>query len=278
MNLEELSRQFDFGGRTVVVTGATGVLGGEIACALVGCGANVAMLDRNLEPGKGLIDLMGDAAASRVALVSGDVLDLESLQSASALILERFGRVDALVNAAGGNKPEATTGPARSFFDLPPDALRAVFDLNLLGTILPCQVFGRPMAARGEGVILNISSMNAFRPLTRVSAYSAAKAAVSNFTQWLAVHMAQEYSPRIRVNAIAPGFLLTRQNRFLLTDEQNGELTPRGTSILAHTPMARFGEPSDLLGATLWLLSPASSFVTGVVIPIDGGFSAFSGV
>ena len=278
MNLVELSRQFDFGGRTVVVTGATGVLGGEIACALVGCGANVAMLDRNLEPGKGLIDLMGDAAASRVALVSGDVLDLESLQSASALILERFGRVDALVNAAGGNKPEATTGPARSFFDLPPDALRAVFDLNLLGTILPCQVFGRPMAARGEGVILNISSMNAFRPLTRVSAYSAAKAAVSNFTQWLAVHMAQEYSPRIRVNAIAPGFLLTRQNRFLLTDEQNGELTPRGTSILAHTPMARFGEPSDLLGATLWLLSPASSFVTGVVIPIDGGFSAFSGV
>jgi NAD(P)-dependent dehydrogenase (short-subunit alcohol dehydrogenase family) len=278
MNLEELSRQFNFGGRTVVVTGATGVLGGEIACALVGCGANVAMLDRNLEPGKGLIDLMGDAAASRVALVGGDVLDLESLQSASALILERFGRVDALVNAAGGNKPEATTGPARSFFDLPPDALRAVFDLNLLGTILPCQVFGRPMAARGEGVILNISSMNAFRPLTRVSAYSAAKAAVSNFTQWLAVHMAQEYSPRIRVNAIAPGFLLTRQNRFLLTDEQNGELTPRGTSILAHTPMARFGEPSDLLGATLWLLSPASSFVTGVVIPIDGGFSAFSGV
>jgi len=278
MNLEELSRQFDFSGRTVVVTGATGVIGGEIACALVGCRANVAMLDRNLEPGKALIDLMGDAAVSRVALVGGDVLDLKSLQSASALIVERFGRVDALVNAAGGNKPEATTGPARSFFDLPPDALRAVFDLNLLGTILPCQVFGRLMTARSEGVILNISSMNAFRPLTRISAYSAAKAAVSNFTQWLAVHMAQEYSPRIRVNAIAPGFLLTRQNRFLLTDEQTGELTPRGTSILAHTPMARFGEPSDLLGATLWLLSPASSFVTGVVIPIDGGFSAFSGV
>src|SRR5512136_1778928 len=154
MNLEELSRQFDFSGRTVVVTGATGVIGGEIACALVGCGANVAMLDRNLEPGKALIDLMGDAAASRVALVGGDVLDLESLQSASALIVERFGRVDALVNAAGGNKPEATTGPARSFFDLPPDALRAVFDLNLLGTILPCQVFGRLMTARSEGVIL----------------------------------------------------------------------------------------------------------------------------
>ena len=278
MNLEELSRQFDFSGRTVVVTGATGIICGEIACALAGCRANVAMLDRNLEPGKGLIDLMGDAAAARVALVGADVLNLDSLQSASRLIVERFGGVDALVNGAGGNKPEATTGPARSFFDLPPDALRAVFDLNLLGTILPCQVFGRLMTERSEGVILNISSMNAFRPLTRISAYSAAKAAVSNFTQWLAVHMAQEYSPRIRVNAIAPGFLLTRQNRFLLTDEQTGELTPRGRSILAHTPMARFGEPPDLLGATLWLLSPASSFVTGAVIPIDGGFSAFSGV
>jgi len=278
MNLEDLSRQFDFSGRTVVVTGATGIIGGEIACALAGCRANVAMLDRNLEPGQGLIDLMGKEAAARVVLVGGDVLDLESLRSASALIVERFGGVDALVNGAGGNKPEATTGPARSFFDLPPDAVRSVFDLNLLGTIFPCQVFGRLMTERGEGVILNISSMNAFRPLTRISAYSAAKAAVSNFTQWLAVHMAQEYSPRIRVNAIAPGFLLTHQNRFLLTDERTGELTPRGTSILAHTPMGRFGEPTDLLGATLWLLSPASSFVTGAVIPIDGGFSAFSGV
>jgi NAD(P)-dependent dehydrogenase (short-subunit alcohol dehydrogenase family) len=204
MNLEELSRQFDFSGRTVVVTGATGIICGEIACALAGCRANVAMLDRNLEPGRGLIDLMGDEAASRVALVGADVLNLDSLQSASRLIVERFGGVDALVNGAGGNKPEATTGPGRSFFDLPPDALRAVFDLNLLGTILPCQVFGRLMTERSEGVILNISSMNAFRPLTRISAYSAAKAAVSNFTQWLAVHMAQEYSPRIRVNAIAP--------------------------------------------------------------------------
>jgi NAD(P)-dependent dehydrogenase (short-subunit alcohol dehydrogenase family) len=278
MNLETLSRQFDFSGRTVAITGATGVLGGEIACALAGCRANVAMLDRNLEPGERLLELMGDAAASQVALVGCDVLDLESLERASVSIVERFGRVDALVNAAGGNDPEATTGSAQPFFDLSPDALRSVFDLNLLGTILPCQVFGRLMAARREGAILNISSTNAFRPLTRVPAYSAAKAGVSNYTQWLAVHMAQEYSPAIRVNAIAPGFFLTRQNRFLLTDEQTGELTPRGKSILAHTPMARFGEPSDLLGAVLWLLSPASSFVTGVVIPIDGGFSAFSGV
>jgi NAD(P)-dependent dehydrogenase (short-subunit alcohol dehydrogenase family) len=278
MNLDEMSHQYDFCGRTVVITGATGVLGGEITCALAGCGANVALLDCNLGPGKELLDAMGPAAASRAALVAGNVLEIDSLQEAATLIVERFGRVDALVNAAGGNKPEATTRSGQSFFDLSPDALRWVFDLNALGTILPCQVFGRLMAERGEGVILNISSMNAFRPLTRIPAYSAAKAAVSNFTQWLAVHMAQEYSPQIRVNAIAPGFFLTRQNRFLLTDERTGELTPRGRTILAHTPMARFGEPSDLLGATLWLLSPAASFVTGIVVPIDGGFSAFSGV
>jgi len=148
----------------------------------------------------------------------------------------------------------------------------------LLGTILPCQIFGRGMAERSEGVILNVSSMNTFRPLTRIPAYSAAKAAVSNFTQWLAVHMAQNYSPRIRVNAIAPGFFLTDQNRFLLTDKDSGELTSRGQAVIAHTPMNRFGTPDDLLGATLWLISPAAAFVTGVVVPIDGGFSAFSGV
>jgi NAD(P)-dependent dehydrogenase (short-subunit alcohol dehydrogenase family) len=278
LNLDDLTRQYDFSGRTVVITGATGVLGGEIACALAGCRANVAMIDRNLEPGEGLLDLMGPDSASRAALVYGDVLDADSLRGAADRILERFGRVDALVNGAGGNKPEATTDAGHTFFDLPADALRWVFDLNLIGTILPCQVFGKTMAERGEGVILNISSMNAFRPLTRIPAYSAAKAGVSNFTQWLAVHMAQEYSPRIRVNAIAPGFFLTRQNRFLLTDERTGDLTPRGQEILAHTPMARFGEPADLFGAVLWLLSPASSFVTGTVVPIDGGFSAFSGV
>ena len=156
--------------------------------------------------------------------------------------------------------------------------MRFIFDLNIVGTILPSQVFGREMAERGEGVILNLSSMNAFRPLTRIPAYSAAKAGVSNFTQWLAVHMAQEYSPRIRVNAIAPGFFLTAQNRFLLTDKETGALTPRGKTIIDHTPMNRFGDPADLLGTVLWLLSPASEFITGVVVPIDGGFSAFSGV
>ena len=277
MDLTELTRMYDFTGQTIVITGGTGILGGEIACALVGCGANVALLDRNLDPAQGLLDRLGPLAC-QVAVVGSDVLDVGSLRQAAQLILDKFGRIDALVNAAGGNRPQATTAPDHSFFDLPADALRWVFDLNILGTMLPSQVFGKLMAEKGEGVILNISSMNAFRPLTRIPAYSAAKAGVSNFTQWLAVHMAQEYSPRIRVNAIAPGFFLTTQNKFLLTDEKTGDLTPRGQSIITHTPMARFGQPEDLFGTVMWLLSPASAFVTGIVVPIDGGFSAFSGV
>jgi NAD(P)-dependent dehydrogenase (short-subunit alcohol dehydrogenase family) len=183
-----------------------------------------------------------------------------------------------LINAAGGNHPGATTGPERSFFDIPEAALRHVVDLNLVGSILPSQVFGRMMADEGEGVIINISSMSAYRPLTRTIAYSASKAAVTNFTQWLAVHMAQEYSPKIRVNALAPGFFHTSQNHFLLFDQKTGALTPRGKTIIDHTPMKRFGNPEDLLGGLFWLLSPAAEFVTGAVIPIDGGFSAFSGV
>jgi NAD(P)-dependent dehydrogenase (short-subunit alcohol dehydrogenase family) len=277
MNSSELNRLYDFSGQTVVVTGGTGTLGGEIACALVGCGANVAILDRNLTPATRILELMEPRANQAVA-IGTDVLNIESLREAAQTVRKKFGTVHCLVNAAGGNKPQATTSADLSFFDLPTEALRWVFDLNLLGTILPSQVFGKTMAEKGDGVILNVSSMNAFRPLTRVPAYSAAKAGVSNFTQWLAVHIAQVYSPRIRVNAIAPGFFLTQQNKFLLTDEQTGALTPRGKSILDHTPMARFGQPEDLFGAVLWLLSPASAFVTGVVVPIDGGFSAFSGV
>jgi len=193
-------------------------------------------------------------------------------------VLARFGRVDILINGAGGNKKQATTSPDLSFFDLPADAVQWVFNLNFIGTLLPCQVFGKVMADQGEGIILNVSSMNAFRPLTRIPAYSAAKAAVSNFTQWLAVHLSQKYSTDIRVNAIAPGFFLTEQNRFLLSDEVTGELTPRGRTIIDHTPMARFGQPGDLIGTVLWLLSSGATFVHGVVVPVDGGFSAFSGV
>jgi len=278
MNLEELQSLYDFSDRTALITGGAGVLGSEIACALVGCNANVVILDRDQELAQKVIERFPKVVKGHAIRVYGDVLNTETLHQANETIKTEFGAVDVLINAAGGNHPSATTKPDLSFFDLPLDALRHVGDLNLLGTILPCQVFGRGMAERGEGVILNISSMNAFRPLTRIPAYSAAKAAINNFTQWLAVHMAQNYSPRIRVNAIAPGFFLTEQNRFLLTDKDTGELTARGQSILAHTPMNRFGTPDDLLGATLWLVSPASAFVTGAVIPIDGGFSAFSGV
>jgi NAD(P)-dependent dehydrogenase (short-subunit alcohol dehydrogenase family) len=277
MTVAQLDRAHDFTGVTVAITGGAGVLGGEMACALACLGANVAILDRNVAHAPALLDRMGPHA-SRAAVIETDVLDPASLARALDVMQQRFGRVDALINGAGGNHPKATTGANASFFDLPPEALRWVFDLNLIGTMLPSQVFGRAMAKEGVGTILNVSSMNAFRPLTRIAAYSAAKAGVSNFTQWLAVHMAQEYSPRIRVNAIAPGFFLTDQNRFLLTDEKTGELTDRGRTIISHTPMGRFGKPEDLLGAVLWLLSPASAFVTGIVVPIDGGFSAFSGV
>ena len=280
MNLDELHSLYDFTDRTVLVTGGAGVLGFEIARTLVECNANVVILSRDQERGvKSVAEITKDVKGNgRAIYVRGDVLEMDTLQEAKETILSQFGHVDTLINAAGGNHPSAMTSADLSFFDLPIDALRHISDLNLLGTIIPCQVFGRGMAERGEGVILNVSSMNAFRPLTRIPAYSAAKAAINNFTQWLAVHMAQNYSPRIRVNALAPGFFLTEQNRFLLTDKDTGELTARGQSILAHTPMNRFGIPRDLLGATMWLISPAASFVTGAVIPIDGGFSAFSGV
>ena len=277
MNLNELTKMYDFTGKTAVITGGAGILGGEMACALVGCGANVAILDLDPNLAERLMPRL-EAGPGQAIVLATDVLKTEVLEQTAQQVIEAFGRVDCLINGAGGNSPRATTGPDQPFFDLPPDAFRFVFDLNIIGTILPSQVFGKYMAEQGEGVILNISSMNALRPLTRIPAYSAAKAAVSNFTQWLAVHIAQEYSPHIRVNAIAPGFFLTTQNRFLLTDEASGELTPRGQAIIDHTPMGRFGDPEDLLGAVLWLISPASAFVTGVVVPIDGGFIAFSGV
>jgi NAD(P)-dependent dehydrogenase (short-subunit alcohol dehydrogenase family) len=268
---------YDFSGSVAVITGGGGVLCGTMARALSGAGAKVAVLDIKPEAAEKVAEAIR-AGGGEALGVRCDVLDRASLEGAAVKIRNAFGRVDILVNGAGGNKPQATTGPESAFFDLPPDALRWVFDLNLMGVVLPSQVFGRLMAKAKRGVILNIASMNAFRPLTRIPAYSAAKAGVANFTQWLAVHMAQEYSPEIRVNAIAPGFFLTDQNRFLLTEKTSGELTPRGRSILDHTPMRRFGTPEDLLGTMLWLLSPASAFVTGIIVPVDGGYSAFGGV
>lgn len=273
----DITQLYDFSNFCAVVTGGAGVLCAEMCRALADLGAKVAILDLNPVNAEKLAEELQKSGGTALGIAC-NVLDKESVQAACNKVLAAYGKVDILINGAGGNKAQATTSAELSFFDLPQDALRWVFELNLLGTILPSQVFGKVMAERGQGVILNISSMNAFRPLTRIPAYSAAKAGVSNFTQWLAVHLAQEYSANIRVNAIAPGFFVTEQNRFLLTDQQTGELTPRGRTIIGHTPMSRFGTPEDLIGTVLWLVSPASAFVTGVVVPVDGGFSAFSGV
>jgi NAD(P)-dependent dehydrogenase (short-subunit alcohol dehydrogenase family) len=254
---------FDLSGKTAIVTGGAGVLCSAIVRMLAANGACVAVLDLSEDRAQALA---GEIGGGRVIGIGTNVLERASIEAAAARVLAAFGPVDILVNGAGGNKAEATTGDKLSFFDLPPDAVQWVFNLNFLGTFLPSQVFGQQMVERGNGVILNISSMNSFRPLTRVPAYSAAKSAISNFTQWLAVHMAQEYSTSIRVNAIAPGFFLTEQNHFLLIDAQTGDLTPRGRQILDHSPLGRFGAPEDLLGAVQWLVSPASAFVTGIVV------------
>ncbi len=277
MDINKIKQWYDFTGKTAVITGGNGVLGGDMAVALAGLGANVVIADLNTVISDDLQKRLQNLAGE-VSVLKCNVLERESLIETKEAVVKKYGSVDILINAAGGNKPQATTSPDLSFFDLPKDALDFVLSLNLQGTILPSQIFGKLMAENDKGVILNVSSMNAFRPLTRIPAYSAAKAAVSNFTQWLAVHLAQEYSANIRVNAIAPGFFLTNQNRFLLTDEKTGELTARGKTIIDHTPMGKFGDPDDLIGAVLWLLSPAAAFVSGIVVPIDGGFSAFSGV
>ncbi|MBN1795364.1 MAG: SDR family oxidoreductase [Sedimentisphaerales bacterium] len=268
---------FDVKDKVIAITGGGGVLCGEMAKALAVAGAKIAVLD--------LLEQAADKVAEEITSAGGtavsvkcNVLEKSDVEQSAEAIIKKFDKIDVLINGAGGNKKEATTSPDLSFFDLPADAIRFVFDLNFIGTLLPSQVFGKIMAEQGSGIILNISSMNAFCPLTKIPAYSAAKAAISNFTQWLAVHMCQNYSKEIRVNAIAPGFFLTEQNRFLLTDEKSGRLTPRGQTIIDHTPMGRFGSPDELVGAVIWLLSDASKFVTGTVIPIDGGFSAFSGV
>jgi len=273
-----LEKLFSLSGKVAAITGGGGVLCGTLSRALSRLGVRVAVLDILEDAAKGVADDIVNTGGEAIGLHC-DVLEKKSLESARNSIIAHFGSADILINGAGGNKSQATTSPALSFFDLSHEALRWVFDLNLLGTVLPSQVFGKYMVEQDGGSILNVSSMNAFRPLTRTPAYAAAKAGVSNFTQWLAVHLAQEYSPKIRVNAIAPGFFLTEQNRFLLTDKETGNLTPRGRTIVAHTPVARFGNAEDLIGTVVWLLSAAaSSFVTGIVVPVDGGFSAFGGV
>lgn len=277
MNRDDLMALYDFSGKTFAVTGGSGALGGDVVVALAGCGANVMILDRSLAR----LDAMQESLGPRRDQVDGvqvDVLSRESLIRAGEAIDRRFGSLYGLVNAAGGNSPQATVSQDMSFFDIPEDGLRFVLDLNVLGTILPCQILARQMVKQGEGVILNYSSMNAYRPLTNIAAYSAAKAAITNFTAWLAVHLAQNYSGKIRVNAIAPGFFLGEQNRFLMVDKDTGHWTARGQRVIDHTPLGRLGNPEDLLGCVLWLLSPASLFVTGITVPVDGGFSAYAGV
>lgn len=267
----------DLKNKTAVVTGAGGIICGAMAQRLAREGAAVALLDIFPEKAEELAAGIRQSGGRALAL-KADVLSRESLAAAAARVSAEFGRVDFLINGAGGNKKEATTSDQLNFFDLPQEAFQWVFNLNFIGSVLPAQVFGKMMAEGRSGAIVNISSMNSFRPLTRIVAYSAAKAAINNFTQWLAVYLAREYSPAIRVNAIAPGFFLTEQNRFLLTDEKTGQLSDRGRTITEHTPAGRFGKTEDLESTLLWLLDDESAFVTGVVVPVDGGFSAFSGV
>jgi NAD(P)-dependent dehydrogenase (short-subunit alcohol dehydrogenase family) len=268
---------FDIKDKKIVITGGAGILCRAMAKDLAAKGAKVCIGDYDEFRAYELVKEI-EAEGGFALPICMNVLKKEDVVGAFHCASESMGGVDVLINGAGGNRKEATTSPDLSFFDMPTDAIRWVFDLNFIGTLLPSQVFGKHMAEQGRGIILNVSSMNALRPLTKIAPYSAAKAAVSNFTQWLAVHMCQNYSKDIRVNAIAPGFFLTKQNRFLLTDEQSGELTPRGKTIIDHTPMGRFGNAEELCGTVQWLISDAAKFVTGIVVPVDGGFSAFSGV
>lgn len=276
----------DLKGRVCLFTGGTGVLGSSMAECLARQGVNLAILGRNIKTVTELANKISQDTGAKVIGVEGDVLDKNSLIEAKKKVNSELGKIEILVNGAGGNAPAATTqveqiaAPGltdleKTFFGLQADAFDFVFDLNFKGTLLPTMVFATDMLEAGKGVVLNISSMNSYRPLTKIPAYSAAKAAINNFTQWLSVHLAKT---GVRVNCIAPGFFLTNQNRFLLTDQQTGELSPRGKKIIASTPMGKFGEPEHLNGTMLYLLSDISSFVTGVVIPVDGGFSAYGGV
>ena len=267
----------DFSGRVAVVTGGTGVLLRPTVNALGRLGARIALIDLTLERAQAAADELSSTGCEAVGF-HADMTDPAAVHLAARQVLEHYGQVDILINGAGGNRPQATISAEMTFFDLPDEAVRQVFDLNLMSAVYACQAFGRAMAGRGRGTVLNVASMASLRPLTKVVSYGAAKAALANFTQWLAVYMAQNYGEHLRVNAIAPGFFLTDQNRYLLTDVQSGDLTARGQAVLVHTPMGRFGAPEDVIGPAIWLLSPASAFVTGVVLPIDGGFSVYAGV
>jgi NAD(P)-dependent dehydrogenase (short-subunit alcohol dehydrogenase family) len=268
--------QFSLSGKVAIVTGGTGVLGGALARGLAGAGAKGGILGRR----EGLAARVAEeiAAGGGAAMpLPADVLDRASLEAAREAIVGAWGGVDILVNAAGGNVPAANVVGEQTFFGLSLAALDDVVRLNLHGSILPSQVFGEALAERGAGSIINISSMAAQKTLTRVIGYAAAKAAIDNFTGWLAVELAQKYNPRLRVNAIAPGFFIGEQNRAMLLND-DGSLTQRGRLIVDHTPMGRFGEPDELVGTAVWLASDASRFVTGIVVPVDGGFSTFSGI
>jgi len=271
-----MSNTFRLDNKIAIVTGAGGVICSTLSKDLAAQGAKVALLDLAVENAQKVADEIIAAGGDAIA-VKANVLEKDSLQAAAQVVKDKFGRVDILVNGAGGNHPKATTGPDKSFFNLPADAIKWVFDLNFVGTVLTTQVFGEMMVEQGEGSIVNIASMASYHPLTKTVAYSAAKAAIVNFTEWMSVHFCQEYSPKIRVNAIAPGFLLTKQNEYLMLDE-NKNLTARGKAVMNKTPMNRFGDPSELSGTVIYLCSDSASFVTGTVVPIDGGFNVFAGV
>lgn len=277
MNSGLVNELFSVKDKVIVITGGGGILCGTMARALAQAGAQVAVVDRRGENAAAIVQQITADGGTALA-VKADCLCKEEVENALQQTLERFGRVDALINGAGGNRKDASTSPDLSFFDLPLETFMEVFDLNFRTALVCCQVFGKYMAKQGKGSIINIASINAIKPLTNIPAYSAAKAAVKNFTEWLAVHISHNYSPNIRVNAIAPGFYITEQNRFLLTKETTGEFTPRGHAVINHTPMKRFGDPDELLTTIFWLLAPGSGFIHGITAVVDGGFAAFSGV
>ncbi len=271
----QTNQVFSLQNKVIVVTGATGILGESFVTGLSDMGAHVILLGRNETVGNERMQQLIEAGGSAL-FIKADVLVKTELEQARDIVLSKFGKIDGLVNAAGGNIPEAVIAPGSDVFDMDFDALKRAFDLNLYGTLLPTSIFGKAMTASARGSIVNISSMAAQSAITRVLGYSMAKAAVDNFTRWMCVELAQRYGDKMRINAIAPGFFVTNQNRHLLV--KNDGYTPRGEAVIRNTPFNRFGNADELIGTLIWLLSDASAFVSGEVICVDGGFSVFSGV